>query len=331
MKAHGDCLEILDMSNYFEGSDIKIRQGLTKWKVMIESKEDNKVLIELQGTNDPLYEAYKDIIEPSCFAGSETVLRNEYNLQNCIRLFPHDSDTSGFFITVFRKTKALTEKAEKAHKVNKPVTSEKELYFINAYEDLVKWLTDYYGLIPKFPTDQLITQSKINKKISFISKGVLNLFNSDKRNQFKLISAGVKLFSLNKSKKEDGTVYCRYRVCQDGLVYLIPFMTRRIYFVDESFFIKVLKQPDIKQADIDDVEFKNYLEKLDSGCVVLVSVKVKPEREDIENIEYNKYLAYLRENYIDSICCYKSEVRICTQISKEHQHVFNLKYGLEQK
>ena len=46
--------------------------------------------------------------------------------------------------------------------------------------------------------------------------------------------------------------------------------------------------------------------------------------ENSENVSNE----FLQENFIDAICCYNSYTRLTTMINKEHQHVFDLKYGI---
>jgi len=94
MRCYKDSLEIEDMRGYFEGSDIRIRPGLTSWKIFTEDKSDNKKFVEIKSKEDPLYEINKNLIEETVFGDDEETCRNVYKLQNCIRLFPHDNDTS---------------------------------------------------------------------------------------------------------------------------------------------------------------------------------------------------------------------------------------------
>jgi hypothetical protein len=69
---------------------------------MVEDKEDKKKLIEIKSINDENYIKYKDLIEPSCFPGEEKELRESQKLENCIRLFPHDNDTSNIKYLISR-------------------------------------------------------------------------------------------------------------------------------------------------------------------------------------------------------------------------------------
>jgi 16S rRNA C967 or C1407 C5-methylase (RsmB/RsmF family) len=333
MRNYNDSLEIVNMSQYFQsGSDIKSHEGLTSWKILVETKEDNKKFIEIVNKDDENYKIYKDTIDETCFPSDEETNRNVYKLQNCIRLFPHDSDTSGFFITMIRKTQPLQYGSDKNRNANKPVNQEKDIAFMNEFPDVEKWILGYYGLKSNFPSNQLVTQSKISKKISFISRGVRELLINDWRNQLKVINVGVKLFSGNKKKVEGPEdEHCKYRICQDGLVYILPFMEKRIFFCSLEFFIRMLKQKDIRHDDIkEDSDLYKRLHATKSGCVVLVAVKSKPGIIEDDFTQKESYLPFLKENYLDSMTCYNSAVRISPMISKEHQHTFSLKYNLEQ-
>jgi len=95
MKKNYEFLEILDMREYFTGSsDAKFHPGLTNWKVFIEESKENKdKLIEIKSAQDPLYDKYKSNIHESCFPQDEETLK-KYGIQNCIRILPHDCDTS---------------------------------------------------------------------------------------------------------------------------------------------------------------------------------------------------------------------------------------------
>jgi 16S rRNA C967 or C1407 C5-methylase (RsmB/RsmF family) len=321
MRQYPDSLEILDMSHVFENSDIKSRPGLLNWKVMVDDKEDNKKLVELTKPGD---HAYKDIVEDSCFP-PEILSAEKFKLKNCIRLFPHDSDTSGFFITVLKKTAPITYGSDKPNRDKKVVNSDKGIAFIRDHPEICQWLKDFFGLTNRFPMDQLVTHSKISKRINFVSKGVSWLLSADKRNQLKLCNVGVKLFSHNKKKFQDEKEeYCKYRICQDGLIYAIPFMTKRVFFTNQETFVKLLKESEIKYDDLPDQELRKQFFQNTSGCIVLILVKEKPQC----GFDEGNYIPYLKENFVDALCCYISAVRITTMINKEHQHVFSQKFNI---
>lgn len=327
MKQYEGCLDIVDMSTAFIGSDIKAHPGLLTWKIFVDNKHDQNKLLEIPSKEDPIYQEYKEIVEESCFA-PDIETAKKYKLNNCIRLFPHDSDTSGFFITVFKKVAPINQSGDKHKRENKIVNEDKGIAFLTQEPEICNWLKDYFGLTEKFPLNQLVTHSKISKKINFVSKGVAHLIASDTRNKLKLINQGVKLFVHNKKKNLDNNPdYCEYRICQDGLMYAIPFMTRRVFFCQEPTFVKLLKEAEIKLEDLPDQELRVQLSSASSGCIVLICVKNKPDFQ--LGYEEKYYIPYLKENYVESLCCYTSAVRITSMINKEHQHVFNLKFNIQ--
>jgi len=337
MRIHKDKLEILDMRNYFTGCDIRIREGLTDWKVYTEDKEDYQKLVEIPNVNHPLYQLNKDKIEQSCFPDDEKTNTEIYKLNNCIRLFPHDNDTSGFFITIFqKKSNSESKNLQEKNKIkDKLMQEEKGLFFMEEYPLILKSLEDYFGLSENFPFNQLVTHSKIQKKLHLVSNGLYELLKNDSRNQLKLNAVGVKLFTVNKKlhEKDKTEETCNYRVCQDGLMYVLPFMRKRIFYVGLDFFKKILKITDYKIADIENEEIRNTLNNMTFGCIVLIVIKnfedLNLSQKEICEYSTEKYLEFLRKNYLDSITCYNSHYRLSTMINKEHQHVFNLKYDLE--
>ena len=86
----------------------------------------------------------------------------------------------------------------------------------------------------------------MSKRVNFISKGVLDLLNMDKRNQLNLVNLGVKMFHLNKKLLNENNDHCKYRLSQDGLFYLIPFFTKRIAFCNVETFVKLLTFRELK-------------------------------------------------------------------------------------
>ena len=96
MREYKGCLEIVEISQYFKNCDVIARKGLVKWKVFTEDKNDNKKLIEILGKDDENYLDYRNIINPTVFPDDESTMKNVIKTQNCVRIFPHDSDTSNF-------------------------------------------------------------------------------------------------------------------------------------------------------------------------------------------------------------------------------------------
>ena len=324
-------LEIIDVKNAFKDTGIIPHSGLDNWTVMLEDKEDKTKLNIIKDIKDPLYIENKSIISESCFPQDDI---KKFGLEKCNRFFPNDSDTSGFFITLIKKVKNFSKEETDKIKTVKPNISapkkkeeENYFYFVKYdFSDKINWIKNYYGIEDDFPFDQLVTFSKICKKINFVSKGVTDLLKLDKNQKLFVQNAGVKLFKANKQKDENAVNFCLYRVCQDGLMYLLPFMHKRIFFVNEIFFVDILKKKEIIHDDIPDEELKKNLKEIGSGCVVLVNVKNKQSDNQKEGLNYDNYI---KNNFIGAICCHNANTRLTTMINKEHQHIFELKYNLD--
>eukprot|EP00794_Sanderia_malayensis_P018755 gene18755-20646_t len=91
-------VELIDVSN--EIPDLKRSPGLLTWKVF------NKAGDELKTNEDVLNakatEGYKNSMFPPTLEEAQ-----QLNLNRCMRVYPHQQDTGGFFIAVLRKTKVL--------------------------------------------------------------------------------------------------------------------------------------------------------------------------------------------------------------------------------
>jgi 16S rRNA C967 or C1407 C5-methylase (RsmB/RsmF family) len=89
----------------------KFRQGLQDWKVMVDSlgPEVFQEFIRFEDVT-PEYikkRCIKDTMFPAFY---DLELRKE--LSKCLRVFPHDQNTSGFFITIITKIKDFDYNAD---------------------------------------------------------------------------------------------------------------------------------------------------------------------------------------------------------------------------
>jgi len=66
--------------------------------------------------------------------------------------------------------------------------------------------------------------------------------------------------------------------------------------------------------------------------MVLVVLKENKQDVDYKKLIQNReeYLKFLKDFYDDSVCCFNTRAKISTQISKEHHHVFNLKFDIKE-
>ena len=158
------------------------------------------------------FEKYEDIpaeynkrrcLKETMFANFyEEEIRQE--LTKCLRVLPHDQNTSGFFITIIRKIRdfdnnvldPVIEQPRPAEEVKQATTvrpgqdvslkiqekSRKHTFEFTRCDPKdpdIEYLKAYYGLGENFPVDQLITQSDEMKKLYFISPEVSKFLYAD--------------------------------------------------------------------------------------------------------------------------------------------------------
>jgi hypothetical protein len=153
---------------------------------------------------------------------------------------PHHQNTSGFFITIIEKLEEfddvqLQEKDPKGAEEAKLPLQIQTLGKTTAFSFVradpadpdIQFIKSYYGLTDDFPTDRLISSDQHFKKIYFISKEVSEFLYTDAyKHQLNLINLGVHVFQRNNSKFSAGE--CIYRVAQDGLLNIVPYLTKRV-------------------------------------------------------------------------------------------------------
>lgn len=96
--------------------------------------------------------------------------------------------------------------------------------------EILSSISDFYGIAQDFPLwDQIITRSLEPgrpKRLYFVSSGVKQLLQNDDREALKVTMTGLKVFERQELK--DGEQMCRYRIVQDGLPLLLPYVTRQV-------------------------------------------------------------------------------------------------------
>lgn len=135
--------------------------------------------------------------------------------------------------------------------------------------------------------EQLITQSDEMNKLYFISEPVSRFLYADSgSHNLNIINMGVPVFLRNKSKFSSNSE-CIFRISQDGLLNLIPYMTKRlVYAPDLEAFKYFLMHKDIETSAIPQSELRLQIENLSTGCFVL-ALQCSPSQ--VEGIVMHKF------------------------------------------
>ncbi|KAL4235310.1 tRNA (cytosine(34)-C(5))-methyltransferase [Mactra antiquata] len=103
-------LELVDVKNRLP--DFHVRPGMTSWKVMSQG-------LVFYDTFESSPAWFQKENEESLFPPKTDI--DTFNLDRCLRVMPHDNDTSGFFVAVFTKFGPLPWQEEEEMDVNAEV------------------------------------------------------------------------------------------------------------------------------------------------------------------------------------------------------------------
>ena len=126
--------------------------------------------------------------------------------------------------TVVAPTAAATEGAKESSRPRG--YKEDPFYFMSKDNAHVKSIQEFYGLREDFPVDLFLTRSLTDKTrhIYVVSPLVKAVIESNDQNTLRIINTGVKVFT----RSESDAVTCSYRLCQEGINVIYPFMTKRV-------------------------------------------------------------------------------------------------------
>lgn len=329
------CLELEDTSKVCPS--LIRHAGLHTWRV--RDRKDQDVWYTPEDLPPNLKQVYPSTIFPPSATDAA-----ELHLERCVRIYPHDQDTGGFFICKLRKTAdhmptkreappdaapapeaAKTEAAaaaapaaavapaadvkveEKTEKTDvkmetvgaeaavgekrkaegeadagepkkeeqktgekkdnkKQKKSQYDILIPISQASLVERLCEFYGLGPGFPSDQLFTSSDTGNKIYFVSAAVRQLLAADGKGQLHTVHAGVKMFEKNPTKNETFD----YRLRQEGVAYLLPWLTKRIVKLDLADFSVLLTKRCMLFSDLKTEGASQAVADMGGGCMLFM-------------------------------------------------------------
>ena len=110
------------------------------------------------------------------------------------------------------------------------------------------------------------------KKVYFITRELSRYLHADsERHQLKIISTGCTVFMRNQGKNS-ANVECIYRVCQDGISFLLPWLSNRIVYTScfETFRRFIMNRYHEQETDIADQELVAKIKELSVGCFIVI-------------------------------------------------------------
>lgn len=152
--------------------------------------------------------------------------KENFNLEHCMRVYPHQQNTGGFFIAVFEKTEDFSEDQSTADKeVSRSPTApqpgreslkdtnpkkkaklpidaiDEPFVFIDPNHEAVKGCWDYYGIDDKFDKNSCLVRNATGEptRVIYTTSPHLKSIIQSNDDKLKIIYSGVKLaFCLSK-------------------------------------------------------------------------------------------------------------------------------------
>ncbi|KAF2078206.1 hypothetical protein CYY_000496 [Polysphondylium violaceum] len=126
-------------------------------------------------------------------------------------------------------------------------------------------VVNFYGL-KNFPCDNLLSRSDKSQKLYWVTDSVLNIVKNDVvARKLKIINTGLKVFQRHTGL---GHMDCPYRVSQDAVGSIEPFMTKRVlsFTHDDLVLLFKVEDPQFNQFP---AELAKQLTELEPGCFVI--------------------------------------------------------------
>jgi len=131
--------------------------------------------------------------------------------------------------------------------------------------DLWEPLVEFYGFGEDFPRERFMTRSAGDSKVMyFVGKPVKDLMDRGIQDRITVINSGLKGFERNAHQCE-----VRYRVAQEGIQFVAPFMSKRKLVIDLKTFKTCLQQGSTPLDNFAE-SFKKTVSEFSVGSFVVV-------------------------------------------------------------
>lgn len=313
-------LELVDVSEKLPG--LKSSPGLTSWVMMTRE-------LEVYTKFEDVAERHQTQIRESMFPPKNAA---DLNLQRCMRILPHLQDTGGFFVAVLKKTverlpwehstvtdaevkstptveeNKNSEEAPKEQRAPKRPRqrfapgSFKEDPFMFFNDESPEWpgIKDYYKINDEFPHHQLMYRNDKGKKrnIYFLTEAAKRII-VDNDDRIKFINAGARLFARNPDKD---AVACGYRLSQEGLPSVYPYVDKKTIVTVETTDIEALLATDSVSFDKFSDISKPAIDAMPPGSCILLFKTI-----------------FKSDELLVPICCWKGKNTVRPYIAKNER------------
>ena len=175
------------------------------------------------------------------------------SIVNSVRIYPNENDTSGFYIALIKKIKntkytstskmindedsfhSISLKSKKQKKIVGVVYKTAEVHPVEP--SIISNFISNYGIAKELITDCMIAHSVEAKKIYYISQKLKDVILVKEYKKLSIIYYGTIIAIKNNKKVENED---EYRISQDGIRLLAPFLGKRLIKIAWNKFVEVL-------------------------------------------------------------------------------------------
>lgn len=266
---------------------LKRRSGLLTWRVFDKEMEEKQ--------------PGDESVHATAFPPTEQE-QKKFNLQRCVRVYPHLQNTGGFFITVFEKTGLANDKPKrtappselnpetkkakietfaapvKREKLPRNATEEPFIFLDPENEQLQKcW--NFYQIDENFGRDTFLVRNatgEASRSIYYVSPIVARILKMEPQ-KLKIVHAGIKMFTAQRKDHE----LCPWRVQHESLEVIRPHLGPNRQLTTNMNSLKILltnAYPLIRDLEASgfDSKFCKELSNTTEGCAFLRITREKP-------------------------------------------------------
>ena len=225
--------ELVDLEGLFAARcpGLRVRQGLPVWKVLMRDKSATTPteFFEVQ----PGQKVNGFAPKLTCFPDGECEA-----LRRTVRIMPHDQDTGGFYIALFRVLEQ-----EDTHVPEEKAARKGPERFVRLTAESPEYqeLRECYGLSADLSPRQLLSVSEsLKSKVFYVNRELADFLDQYLDSRLAFLSLGVRAFGKNREK--GSKELCSFRLCQEALPFLSSFVTsRRVESSDQGLLQTLLR------------------------------------------------------------------------------------------
>jgi hypothetical protein len=145
--------------------------------------------------------------------------------------------------------------------------------FIPMDQAIIKRIIEFFGLTSGINHSNFFARSDGNRKCYFVSPAISRVLTCPQNNRLKIVHSGARCYERSRLRTQGPRYHCDYRVVQEGIDAISPFMTRQLLHPSYEQFISLLENDSLtldyfrKLPPTD--QFAHEALKGKNGCMVM--------------------------------------------------------------